>query len=100
MFPERLPMQTHVQNAYPLVVFKTSTMHGTGGFARRDLPCGTRIIEYVGPHLSKAEVEVGLDQHNVYIFTLLLSTMAVISTGVSSGIWRGFSIIAVIRIAR
>lgn len=90
-------MQTHAQNAHPLVVFKPSTIHGTGGFARRDLQSGTRIIEYVGPRLSKAEVEAELDKHNVYIFTL--DDGCDIDGSVEWNLAR-FSITAVIRIVR
>ena len=58
------------QPDHPLVAFKKSPIHGTGGFARVDLRRGKRIIEYVGPRLSKAEGQAELDQGNAYIFTL------------------------------
>jgi SET domain-containing protein len=58
------------QDNHPLVIFKKSTIHGTGGFARVDLRREKRIIEYVGPKLSKAEAQAELDQHNAYLFTL------------------------------
>lgn len=58
------------QYDHPLVTIKSSPIHGRGGFARVDLRRGTRIIEYRGPRLSKAEAQAELAQHNVYIFAL------------------------------
>jgi SET domain-containing protein len=63
-------MQTRGQQDHPLIVFKPSTIHGMGGFARRDIRRGKRIVEYVGNKLSKAKAQQALDQQNVYIFTL------------------------------
>jgi SET domain-containing protein len=31
-----------------LIQFRHSRIHGTGGYARRAIPAGTRVIEYVG----------------------------------------------------
>ena len=62
--PKRRP------NEHPLVVFKKSKIHGTGGFARADIRRGIRIIEYVGPKLRKAEAQAELEKQNSYIFTL------------------------------
>jgi SET domain-containing protein len=55
---------------HPLIVFKSSVIHGTGGFARRPIRRGKRIIEYVGQKLSKAEAQAELQKQNVYIFIL------------------------------
>ena len=55
---------------HPLVALKTSAIHGTGGFARVNLPKGKRIIEYVGPKLSKADLQEELDAGSAYIFIL------------------------------
>ena len=52
------------------LVFQQSTIHGTGGFARRDIPRGTRIIEYVGQKITKAESLARCEQSNQYIFSL------------------------------
>ena len=38
-----------------LIEFKPSPIHGTGGFARVDLPAGMRVIEYVGERIDKRE---------------------------------------------
>lgn len=55
---------------HSLVVFKKSPIHGTGGFARVDIRRGKRIIEYIGPLVSKAAAQAELEKHNTYIFTL------------------------------
>jgi SET domain-containing protein len=55
---------------HPLVIFQPSRIHGIGGFAWVDLRKGQRIIEYIGPKISK---EKWLDEHekgNAYLFTL------------------------------
>ena len=52
------------------VVFKTSSIHGTGGFARVDIPPGTRVIEYVGEKITKPESLSRCEQNNEYIFAL------------------------------
>ena len=58
------------QTAHPLILFKPSPIHGTGGFARVNIRRGKRIIEYVGPKISKAEAQAELLKPNYYIFTL------------------------------
>lgn len=47
-----------------------SPIHGRGGFARRDIPAGTRIVEYVGERISKAESLRRCEAMNAYIFHL------------------------------
>jgi SET domain-containing protein len=49
---------------HPLVAFKKSAIHGTGGFARVNLRKGQRLIEYIGPKLSKTDLQVELDAGN------------------------------------
>jgi SET domain-containing protein len=41
--------------ASDLYEVKPSTIHGSGVFARRDLPAETRVLEYIGERLTKAE---------------------------------------------
>ena len=52
------------------VLFKSSPIHGTGGFANTDLPAGFRIIQYVGERIDKAESLRRCAQNNEYIFSL------------------------------
>ena len=63
-------MRNRCQHDHPLVIFKQSNIHGTGGFARVDIRRRKRIIEYIGPRLSKAEAQAELEKQNTYIFTL------------------------------
>lgn len=53
-----------------LITFRRSRIHGTGGFARRDIPAGTRLIEYVGEKVTKAESLRRCEANNEYIFTV------------------------------
>lgn len=55
---------------HPLVMFQPSRIHGIGGFAWVDLRKGQRIIEYIGPKISKAKAREELNKGNAYIFTL------------------------------
>ena len=53
-----------------LVVFKDSPIHGIGGFAKMGVHKGTRILEYLGERISKAESLRRCEQNNAFIFTL------------------------------
>ncbi len=39
----------------PYIVVRKSRIHGTGVFAKTDIPSGTRIIEYIGDRITKKE---------------------------------------------
>ena len=60
----------HRPPEHTLVEFKASPIHAMGGFARVDLWGGQRVIEYVGPKLSKAEALIEQDRRNAYLFAL------------------------------
>jgi len=47
----------------------TSSIAGKGLFAAQTIKKGTRIIQYIGQRISKAETAERLDQGNQYIFT-------------------------------
>jgi SET domain-containing protein len=54
---------------------RRSPIHGLGGFARRDIPKGTRIIEYTGEKISNAEADRRYDdeamkRHHTFLFVL------------------------------
>ena len=53
-----------------LVEFRSSAIDRRGGFARTGIPAGTRVIEYVGERISKAESLRRCEANNEYIFTL------------------------------
>jgi uncharacterized protein len=56
--------------ATEFIFFKPSTIHGTGGFARTNIPAGTRVIEYLGVKIDKRESLRRCEQNNEYIFAL------------------------------
>src|SRR5215216_330520 len=52
-----------------------SAIHGLGGFARRDIPTGTRIIEYSGEKISNPEAarrydDEAMRRHHTFLFIL------------------------------
>ena len=54
---------------------RRSPIHGLGGFARKDIPKGTRIIEYTGEIISNAEADRRYDDdkmenHHTFLFIL------------------------------
>ena len=53
-----------------LLVFKSSSIHGTGVFARQAIPAGGRILEYVGERISKRESLRRCEANNECIFAL------------------------------
>jgi len=53
-----------------LLEIRQSAIHGTGGYARCDIAAGTRVIEYVGEHISKEESNRRCEAENEYIFTI------------------------------
>ncbi len=52
------------------VRFGPSTIQGLGGFARKDISSGTRVIEYVGERIDKQESLRRCERSNEFIFTL------------------------------
>jgi uncharacterized protein len=50
--------------------FGPSGIQGRGAFARRFIPAGTRVIEYVGERIDKKESLRRCELNNEYIFTL------------------------------
>lgn len=50
--------------------FHGSRIHGSGGFARKPIPCGTRVIEYVGEIIDKSESLRRCEANNEFIFNL------------------------------
>jgi SET domain-containing protein len=55
---------------HPLVLFTASGIHGTGGYARKRISAGTRVIEYVGEQIGKAEAARRCEAGNPFIFYL------------------------------
>ena len=53
-----------------LVSFRSSAIHGTGGYACQNIASGTRVIEYVGERITKGESLRRCELDNQYIFDL------------------------------
>jgi len=53
-----------------LIVFRRSAIHGTGGYARRNIAARTPVIEYAGEKITKAEALLRCEANNEYIFSL------------------------------
>jgi uncharacterized protein len=53
-----------------LVYYRESAIHGTGGFAKTDIPAGTRVTEYTGERITKEESLRRCAAGNEYIFAL------------------------------
>ena len=52
----KTPKPTNVKG-YPWHKVKRSTLHGTGIFAAKDIPAGTKIMEYVGKRITADEAD-------------------------------------------
>jgi uncharacterized protein len=50
-------MSTPRRDSAPLIEVRTSPLHGLGVFALRDIPSGTRVIEYLGERITHAEAD-------------------------------------------
>jgi len=59
-----------IEEGNEFIEVRQSTIHGTGGWARKDIPAGTRLIEYVGERIDKAESTRRCEADNEYIFTI------------------------------
>lgn len=55
---------------HKLILFKPSTIHGMGGFAKCKLSPGTVLLEYVGEKIDQAESVRRCEANNVFIFAL------------------------------
>ena len=52
------------------VAFRGSPIHGMGGFARKDIRAGARIVEYVGEKMDKKEALRRCEAGNVFVFEI------------------------------
>ena len=57
-------------NDHPLVKVEKSSIHGYGAYARTKIRKNKRIIEYVGPKITKNEAADALKNGNEFVFTL------------------------------
>jgi len=71
--------------ANPWYVVRRSKIHGKGVFARRDIPKGTRIVEYLGDRISHKEADdryEGHDPNDNHTFLFIVDRRTVIDGGV------------------
>src|SRR5688500_13663773 len=59
----------------PWLVLRQSKIHGRGVYARKDIPKGTRLIEYAGEIVSSAEADRRYNddkmaKHHTFLFIL------------------------------
>ena len=74
----RRPRRSPAGKAGPVnewMELRGSAIHGLGGFARQDIPKGTRIIEYIGEKIGNAEADRRYDdakmkRHHTVLFVL------------------------------
>lgn len=64
------PPAIPIEQGNEYLEIRRSGIHGTGGYARKDIPNGTRIIEYVGERISKEESTRRCEADNEYIFII------------------------------
>jgi SET domain-containing protein len=64
------PDKARMKQALGWLEMRKSRIHGRGVFARRDIPAGTRLIEYVGLPVSKKKSGELCLKQNSYVFTL------------------------------
>jgi uncharacterized protein len=67
------------------LVVRRSKVHGNGCFARRDIPKGTRIIEYLGDRISHKEADQryeGEDVNNNHTFLFIVDRKTVIDASI------------------
>ena len=67
-------------------VVRRSKIHGKGVFARRDIPKGTRIVEYLGDRISHKQADEryeGHDPNDNHTFLFIVDRRTVIDGGVA-----------------
>lgn len=69
----------------PLYLVRRSKIHGNGVYAARDIPKGTRIVEYLGERISHAQADARYEekgQDDGHTFLFVVSSKVVIDAGV------------------
>lgn len=75
----------------PWVVLRRSAIHGRGVYARKDIPKGTRLIEYTGERISNAEADRRYDDESMakhHTFLFILNSRMCIDAGVGGNVSR------------
>jgi len=79
-------MNTPREDSAPLIGVRVSPLHGLGVFALRDIPCGTRIIEYLGERITHAEADRRYEHKGAgdnHTFLFIADDTTVIDAGVA-----------------
>jgi uncharacterized protein len=69
----------------PLIEVRASPLHGLGVFAARHIPCGTRVIEYLGERVSHEEADRRYhhkDADDSHTLLFIVDSHSVIDAGV------------------
>ena len=69
----------------PLYLVRRSKIHGNGVYAARDIPKGTRVVEYLGERISHAQADARYEekgQDDGHTFLFVVSSKVVIDAGV------------------
>jgi len=73
------------RTANPWYIVRRSKIHGKGVFARRDIPKGTRVVEYLGDRITHKEADdryEGHDPNDNHTFLFIVDRRTVIDGGV------------------
>jgi SET domain-containing protein len=73
--PRKVPENPRLGRANEWFELRRSPIQGVGAFALKDIPKGTRIVEYVGEKISNAEADRRYDdakmsRHHTFLFIL------------------------------
>lgn len=67
------------------LIVRTSDIHAIGVFTTQDIPAGSRIVEYTGPHITEDEAELHLgEREETYLFSLAGGQTIIDGTGVAA----------------
>ena len=82
------------QEPADLIEVRRSNVHGMGVFARKPIPKGTRLIEYVGERVSHQEADNRYEQkdaNDAHTFLFIVDSRTVIDAGVDGNDARFFN---------
>ena len=84
------PHHAHMRHAArtdaPLYAVRRSRIHGNGVYAAREIPKGTRIVEYLGERITHAQADARYEekgQDDGHTFLFVVSSKVVIDAGVN-----------------
>jgi len=83
--PHHAHMRHAVRSDAPHYVVRRSKIHGSGVYAAREIPKGTRIVEYLGERISHAQADARYEakgQDDGHTFLFVVNSKLVIDAGV------------------